>query len=41
MSDTLFSSTLPQPTRRQFGQVVAGVALGALAVPTIVRRPQS
>jgi predicted dehydrogenase len=37
MSGTLFSSTPPQPTRRQFGQIVAGAALGALAVPTIVR----
>jgi predicted dehydrogenase len=37
MSGTLFSSTPPQPTRRQFGQVVVGAALGALAVPTIVR----
>ena len=37
MSRTSFSSTSARPTRRQFGKVVASTALGALAVPTIVR----
>jgi predicted dehydrogenase len=37
MSSVNLFSTSVQPTRRQFGQIIAGAALGALAVPTIVR----
>ena len=37
MSDTAISSRNGQPTRRQFGQAVAGVAAGAFAAPAIVR----
>ena len=37
MSETIFSSTSVRPTRRQFGRAVASSAVGALAVPAIVR----
>lgn len=37
MSGTNISPTWVRPTRRQFGQIVAGTALSTLAIPTIVR----
>ena len=37
MSDTSSAAGSAQPTRRQFGQAVAGAAAGVFAAPAIVR----